>query len=191
MAAKIKTVNKIDSVIAPGDLAVTLVKIGDVHPHPGNNRVGDVDVIADSLRRHGQYRAIVVNRPTGDILAGNHTWKAAQQLGWTHIAVGFVDVDEDEAKRILLVDNRSADLGSYDDAATVELLTSLDSLDGTGYDQKALDRLLSATEDEPDTRPQLTDLQYRIIIECDGEEHQEKVLAQLKAEGLDARALIS
>jgi hypothetical protein len=78
------------------------------------------------------------------VLAGNHTWRAARELGWEQIAVTFVDVDQQQARRILLVDNRTSDLAGYDEQALVELLSGLAGLAGTGYDQAALDRLLDA-----------------------------------------------
>jgi hypothetical protein len=82
------------------------------------------------------------------VLAGNHTLLAARQLGWEQIAALFVDVDEDTARRILLVDNRTADLGTYDDAALIELLQAIAAtaveLIGTGYDLAKLDELIAA-----------------------------------------------
>jgi hypothetical protein len=50
-----------------------------------NVRQGDIGAISESLKAHGQYRPIVVDKRTNRILAGNHTWKAAKSLGWTQI----------------------------------------------------------------------------------------------------------
>jgi hypothetical protein len=44
-----------------------------------------------------------------EVLAGNHRLIAARELGWEHLAVVCMDVDEEQARRILLVDNRSSD----------------------------------------------------------------------------------
>lgn len=133
--------------------AATMVPLEELKPYPGNPRRGDVTLIADSLRRHGQYRPIVANRRNSEILAGNHTLAAARTLGWPEIAVTWVDVDDDTAARIVLIDNRANDLAVYDDKALAELLGALPELDGTGYDARALAELLAATED----RPALTD----------------------------------
>ena len=102
------------------------IPITQPRPRKGNPRRGDIDTIAESLERNGQYRPIVVNKPTGEILAGNHTYAAAKRLGWTHIAATFVDVDEDEAARIVLADNRTADLGGYDDTLLLDMLRGMD-----------------------------------------------------------------
>jgi DNA modification methylase len=125
------------------------VPIDDLVPFPGNPRRGNVAAIKHSLEQNGQYRPIVVRRQTMEVLAGNHTMQAAKELGWTEIAVTFVDCDEEQAKRIALVDNRTNDLATYDDAELAALLTELPSLEGTGYDQAALDELLDSLSPAP------------------------------------------
>lgn len=80
-----------------------------------NPRRGDVDAIAESLTKHGQYRPIVVNAGTktgrkNEVLAGNHTLLAARQLGWEAIECALVDYDEKDARSVVLADNRLADL---------------------------------------------------------------------------------
>lgn len=91
------------------------VPIDDVHQLPGNPRRGDVDAVAASLQRFGQRKPIVA-RADGTITAGNHTWQAAKQLGWDSIAVVRIDDDDATASAFALADNRTAELGSYDDA---------------------------------------------------------------------------
>lgn len=118
------------------------VDINSVFPYPMNARQGDIGMIAESLRQNGQYRPIVVNRADNSILVGNHTWKAAKMLGWKNIAATFVDVDDEAAARIVLVDNKTADLGSYDHVELTEMLQGIDTFDGTGYDGDDLDDLL-------------------------------------------------
>lgn len=133
------------------ELTELQIPIGSVSPYPGNPRIGDVDAIATSLERNGQYRPIVVQQSTGFILAGNHTWKAAKKLGWDTVAATFVDVDDQHARRIVLVDNRSNDLASYEDYALTELLQAVaadDDWTGTGYTEEDLDALMSVVEDD-------------------------------------------
>ncbi|WP_206305530.1 ParB/RepB/Spo0J family partition protein [Actinacidiphila soli] len=131
----------------PESLASLAVAIDDLAPYFRNPRTGDVDAIAESLRVNGQYKAIVVNRGThtgrpNEILAGNHTWAAAKQLGWEQIAATWVDVGDEDAARIVVVDNRTSDLAGYDSELLADILEELPDLDGTGYDQGALDKLL-------------------------------------------------
>lgn len=127
-----------------------IVDIDRLSQHPENPRRGTVSVIVESIREHGQYRPIVAQRSTGHVLAGNHTLIAAREAGMDEIAVSWVDVTDEEARRILLVDNRASDLGTYDDDALVSLLRATESdfgdLVGTGYDDAALDDLVAITD---------------------------------------------
>jgi hypothetical protein len=122
------------------------IEITAVTTHPRNIRQGDVGAICQSLAAHGQYRPIVVQRSTGHVLAGNHTLAAARSLGWSHIAATYVECDDEQALRILLVDNRANDLATYDDTALSDLLQELAAtdlgLDGTLFDGDALDELI-------------------------------------------------
>jgi ParB-like chromosome segregation protein Spo0J len=124
----------------------TVVPVDDVKPYPNNPRRGDVDSIVESLQAHGQYKPIVVDRKTNYILAGSHTWQAVKRLKWSSVNVTYIDVDEDTAKRIVLADNRTSDLASYDDSALLALLESLSDLEGTGFDGGYLDHLRGQIE---------------------------------------------
>lgn len=126
-------------------LGTETVAITALTPHPDNPNHGDVDAIAQSLTEHGQYRPIVINQD-GVILAGHHVARAAQQLGWTDVRVERLQVTEQQARKILLADNRIADLGpGLDDTALLALLQQLDGdLTGTGYTDDDLDNLIAA-----------------------------------------------
>lgn len=126
------------------------VPLDKLVPFPGNARRGDVDAIANSLQVHGQYKPIVVNARDMKVLAGNHTVQAAEQLGLRKLKVFFVDVDDDQALQINLIDNRTNDLAAYDTEALVAQLQALPDLELAGYDESALQTLLSEIDDEPD-----------------------------------------
>lgn len=131
------------------DLKGSVIPIDDIHSHPVNPRRGDVTGIAESLEVNGQYSPVVVDARNGNILAGNHTWRAAKSLGWEEIAVVHVDVDDNQAKRILLADNRTSDLASYDNQNLIALIESLKpDLEGSGWDSRALERLYQLEEGE-------------------------------------------
>lgn len=127
------------------------IPVKDLHLFYKNPNVGNVEEIAKSLKVNGLYRAIVVNAGTHtgrpmEVLAGNHTLKAARELGWETITAHVLDVDEDQAKRIVLADNRTAELGQIDPEILLELSRDLDDLEGTGYSTEDLDALIV---DEP------------------------------------------
>lgn len=126
-----------------------------------NPRRGNVGAVAASLKAHGQYRPIVANigSHTGrrfEVLAGNHTLKAFRQLSeknpddprWNEILVHWVDVDEDQAARIVLADNRTAEKGRYDNKELASLLADVaDDLTGLGYTAEDLDALSSVPDE--------------------------------------------
>lgn len=152
------------------------IDLDQLHPHPRNVRQGDVGAICESLKAHGQYRAIVYQQSTKRILAGNHTWQAAKALGWKQIAATPVVCDDEQALRILLIDNRLNDLADYDTAELASILQELEAtsakLDGTGFDGDSLDELLAdvasdkALQDQVDAYTQLIKVpQYQIVGE--------------------------
>lgn len=138
-----------------------LVPLADLHNYHRNPRRGSVGAIRNSLLVNGQYRPLIVNRGThtgrpNEVLAGNHTLRALRDLAgedptrWGKAAVWFIDVDDDQAARIVAADNRTADLGGYDDRLLAELLSDLPDLDGTGYDPGDLDDLIASLEEAAD-----------------------------------------
>lgn len=122
-----------------------LADIDDLKPHPDNPRVGEVGTIAASIDAHGFYGAVVVQKSTGYVLAGNHRLSAARAKGMTQVPAIYIDADETLAKRILLVDNRASERATWDHEALAELLGELQDEDvdlGTiGYDAADLDAL--------------------------------------------------
>jgi ParB-like chromosome segregation protein Spo0J len=119
-----------------------------VQPHPKNPRQGKIPVIKESIINNGFYGSIIVQKSTNYILAGNHRYLAAKEAGYEQIPVTYIDVNDDQATRIMLADNRTSDLGTYDDAVLSELLEGLKESTGTllatGYDDAALDELIEA-----------------------------------------------
>lgn len=123
-------------------LETVQIDADQIREHPQNPRKGDVEAIKQSMQANGVYRPIIVQKSSGYILAGNHTYRAMRELGETRIPVIFVDVDDDTATRILLADNRTADLGDYNHETLIQLLQDIPDLDGTGYDPQDLENLL-------------------------------------------------
>jgi ParB-like chromosome segregation protein Spo0J len=109
------------------------VPIDSLRAHPGNARKGDIAVLTESLRTHGQYSPIIVNA-NGVVIAGHNVLKAAKQLGWKQVDVRRVDVDDDTAARMVIADNRTSDLATYNLAALGDILRTLPDLTGTGFE---------------------------------------------------------
>jgi hypothetical protein len=128
-------------------MEISQVPLDKLKTYRNNPRKGNTALIADSLATYGQYKPITVNKRTGEILAGNHTFQAAQTLGWKDIAVTYVDVDDNTAARIVAIDNRASDSGEYDNELLLELLETIGDLDHTGYTTDELDDLLAEIQE--------------------------------------------
>lgn len=144
-----------------GELSIIYTDVSEIEPHPENANRGDLDAIKESIRVNGYYAPILVQSTTGYILAGNHRYRAARELGHTAVPVVYIDVDDEAAKRIMVADNRTTRLGHDDDAALAALLEEIGESDtgllGTGFSHADLQTLLDAQdkfaeefENEPD-----------------------------------------
>lgn len=134
-------------------LATRAIPLDELTPFPGNAKRGDVEAIRASLRRNGQYRSLVVREiPNGPliVLAGNHTMQALAAEGREQARCEVVQCDDATARRVNLADNRTAELGSYDDEALTQLLDALDGdYDGTGWAEEDLADLIGEVEELP------------------------------------------
>lgn len=111
------------------------VSVDKIHQHPQNARRGNVRKIQESIEAHGFFGCLIVQQSTGYILAGNHRYKAAVGLGYKTLPVHYLDVDDQQAKKILLADNYASDLAIWDDDLLRSLLDELDDLDGTLFEE--------------------------------------------------------
>lgn len=124
-------------------LARLVAPVTELHPHPSNPRRGDIDALRSSLQRFGQQRPILA-LPDGTIVAGHHVYYAAVAEEWTHVAVIRSDLGGEEVKAYLAADNRTAELGEYDEQSLAALLGDIQSnLIGTGYTNDDVDFLLA------------------------------------------------
>jgi len=145
-----------------------LVPVGELSTHPDNPRRGNLDLIAESLRTHGQLKPLVANcakwrlelsrYPT--IVAGNHTLMAAdERLRWPEIAVVQVKLSGVQERQYLIADNRTADVAEYHAETLTKILAELadaGKLEGTGYRAEEveamvaeMDRIARSAEREP------------------------------------------
>jgi hypothetical protein len=155
----------------PSELAAMLVPIESIQHHPENPRRGDVNVVAESLGHFGQLKPIILHvyagQDTPTIVAGNHTTRGAKteisrdgvtlKQAWTHIAAVNPVLTDEQADQYLLMDNRSSDLATNDDAmlsAMLQRMMDAGQLDGTGYTPDDVDDLLSSIGAVAETAPE-------------------------------------
>lgn len=150
-------------MIAP-DLKPLAVPIENLIPMKGNPRKGDVEAVKRSYEMFGQRKPVVARRTgisengfaIGIVSAGNHQLQAAKALKWKEIAVVFIDEDENTAKAFSLADNRTHDLGTYDDLELNVLLKEMEAFDkdlfaATGYTNGDIEGLLASLHTDAPT----------------------------------------
>lgn len=125
------------------------ISVDELIEYPNNARRGDINVLVESLKVNGQYRPIVVQKATNYVLAGNHLLRAARILGWEKVNAVIIDCDDQAALKIVLADNRTADLGDYNEQLLSGLLEMLENFDGTGYSEADIQDLENAINPEP------------------------------------------
>ena len=181
--------------------ALETVSTKDLSVYYKNARRGDVDLIAESMQRNGVYKPLVVNRGTKtgrpmEVLCGNHSLMAIRRLAdenprderWQTVDVYVIDVDEQQAARTVIADNKASDEATYEVEELVNLLTELPDLAGTGFDRDELDELLEALDTpelEEETPPEETaNDSYDLLVECADAEERARVKKQLLAQGV-------
>lgn len=159
------------------ELERSLVPVARLTPHPRNPRKGDVDLIAESLRRFGQQRPILTDREQR-IVAGNHTYQAAVALGWTHVAALRTDLSEPgEIERYLVADNRTSDLATYDNAELLALLEAQPELAGTGYSDEDKALIAAVERARQEERQAGTAEVFRMILRYDQPTYERMIAA--------------
>lgn len=125
-----------------GEIEKLLIPLDSVRQHPRNANNGDVEAIAESIMANGFYNPIIVQRSTGYIIAGNHRYAAMLSLGQDKIPAIVLDVNDKTALRVMVADNRTAELAVRDEHGLQEILEELteteQGLVGTAYTEDDL-----------------------------------------------------
>jgi DNA modification methylase len=144
-----------------------MVALADIAPHPRNyNRhpAAQVRKLAQSLRKFGQVRSVVVWRST--ILAGHGVVEAAKSLNWQHIRADVLpdDYPEHLALAYVAADNELARQGDPDMAQLAAILEEVKDVDAelleaVGYSDAEFAALLEEVGGEQrgivDAEPQI------------------------------------
>lgn len=169
----------------------------NVRKHPERN----IEAIKQSLTAFGQQKPIVVG-PDGVCVAGNGTLRAAALLGWETISIVRSELQGGRAKAYAIADNRTTDLSSW----SPDLIKQVEQLDAELSEIFSKETLFTKAElaslnnelggDHPytkqshDTSPVLLEPEYKVIISCNDENHQRKLIEQFAKEGLQVEALM-
>jgi len=166
--------------------------IDQLKPDPKNARRHGEDnlrAIRASLERFGQRRPVVANRTSGEIEAGHGIFEAAGQLGWTEIAVVWVEDDPAAQRGFALADNRTAELAEWDDSLLQELLESLQEETPDLVSDLAWEDLLARPAEQEAAKTEAVPSQWHVVIECRDQGEQQQVYEECCAAGRTCRVL--
>lgn len=188
---------------APNEPAAEWVPIDSIHEWKDNPRKNDgkpVAALVKSIKRFGFGAPILARRANGEIIGGHTRWKAAKKLGLARVPVRFLDLDPAEAHVLALADNKLGELADWDEEVLGAVLADLkrqdtDLLEGTGFDEAELTKLLDAEPDVDlgeESGPQLGDhLTYTVLVECGDEREQAMMVERFERDGLKCRPIVS
>ena len=141
------------------DLQVVNRAIADLRSDPRNPRKHprrQVKQIANSIEAFGFSVPVLVDAQL-QIIAGHGRLAACQQLGWTQIpTICLAHLTPEQARALLLADNRLTDISTWDDQLLAETLLELSnveltfSLEDTGFDMGEIDWRIAGLADEPE-----------------------------------------
>jgi ParB family chromosome partitioning protein len=124
------------------------VDVKELTLFPGNARRGQVEKIRESIRENGFFDPLTVQRSTGHIITGNHSYRAALDEGMTRVPVVWQDVTDARALKMNLAHNKLSDDATYDVDDLIDQLQTVDDLDGTGWSEEELAELLGDDGDD-------------------------------------------
>jgi len=172
------------------------VPLEDLHSDPKNARTHSAENLAAiraSLAKFGQLKPLVVNSENQQITAGNGTYQAAKELGWTHLAAVLVRLDPATEHGFAIADNRTAELAGWDEVRLAELAAELQGEDEDLFYELRLDQLLlsasSSAEEGQDFADQALESIYQVVIDVDNEQQQQELYERLSGEGLRVKLL--
>lgn len=123
-----------------------MVAVDTLLPYPGNPNQGAMKELERAMERLGFYGAIVAQKSTRRILAGNNRWEILlREDPEAVVPVVWLDVDDATAIAVLLGDNRINRLGHDNEDLLASALQRLDNpvlWEGAGYDQEAVRSLI-------------------------------------------------
>lgn len=107
----------------------------------------NLETLKQSLTEFGQTKPIIINKNGMYVIAGNGTLQAAMDLGWDKIDCHVLDLDENKAMALSVLDNKTSDLSQNDEKMLTEVLQELKEVDFdffelSGFKDDELERML-------------------------------------------------
>lgn len=163
------------------------LKITAIKPYENNARINDDAVykVAQSIQKCGYVAPIIVDE-NNVILAGHTRLKALKKLGYEEVEVQVeTGLDEDTKRKYRLLDNKTAELATWDKTALEE---ELEKVDLSELDiEWDITKEITGNFDECDFVYQS---EYAVTILCDSKEEQQACIAEMEKRGFDCKGIV-
>jgi hypothetical protein len=160
-------------------------------PYARNARThsdAQVAQIAASIREFGWTTPLLISAD-GTIIAGHGRLAAARKLGMVEVPCIVLDhLSETQRRALVLADNKLALNAGWDDET---LAVELAALRDDGFDLSVagfIEQPASVDADES-ASTNVSEFTFQIIVECDDEAHQGRIMERLEKEGYRCRPL--
>ena len=167
---------------------------------PQNVRVHDetnMTAVRNSLQRFGMRHAVIVRGEENIVIAGNARLQAAIDLGWEYVPVTYAnDLSDSEATLLAITDNKTSDLGGWNEDLLSNVLKEIEDEDvsindmcNLGWSDKELSDLgvLEITEaeiDTPESSPSESFCKMSFTVHESQKEAIDQALTQMIEQGL-------
>lgn len=194
--------------------AADLESLDQLNEAPYNPRTIDPKAaagLAASLRKFGDLSGIVWNRRSGNLICGHQRWKQLRTEYGKELTfdkerqvvvapdgsewpVRVVDWHLTKEKAANVAANNTFIQGDFDDERLAVLLMEVEEADGDLFAGVMLSELVAKKKgkDKPaDTSPQLSGLEFRVIVTCQSEEDQAALIRRLESESYACKVMMS
>ena len=160
-------------------------------PYARNARThsdAQIEQVAASIREWGWTNPVLVAED-GGIIAGHCRVLAGRQLGLAEVPVMLATGWSEAQKRAYVLADNQLGLNAGWNPELLRL--ELSELQGLDFDVALIGFDDEPERATPDVSPQLSGMQYSIVVRCSDETQQTELLARLESEGLRCEALIT
>ena len=159
--------------------------------NPNTHQKKQIELLGKIIKHQGWRVPITVSNRSGFIVRGHGRLEAALMTGINAVPIDYQDYENEAMEWAdLIADNRLSELSETDEDKLDTLMAEISELDIdlelTGYDDINIDRKSNTETGES----VLGDVEYQLIIDCDSEKHQTKLLDRFEKEGLKCRPLM-
>lgn len=160
------------------ELSISKLKPAAYNPRDISKK--QIEGLISAIDMHGFLEPIVVNKDM-TVISGHQRLKAAKELNYKAVPALVLDVDKDTEKELNILMNNPHIQGQFNDEKLQPLLQELKISMGNAYMEFNYDELEFKPPEEPkEIDPEIT---YRVYIDCDNEEKQQKIFQDLISYG--------